>query len=416
MPLLNIRLRISSLVLLVFLPLIFAGCESIKNLLPIRDVSTQGINAINDAIDKIGRDSSQWQQILNDLPGKVAGEAQTTIRNEVSSLLTRTIAATGAEIRCDSDFYGERVSQALVRLRAKLLNQPIPPAVPAFCQVDPPSVVREDVPEHIKQLAIYGYNFDTTSTLKVFLERTSGAPIDVTAKLDRPTHYLLTLKFGDNGVQLANDSQRFRMEWNGKEISSIGVIQPSLKVCKVDSKEESPGSVTHDPPLVAGDADYWGHGPAIQSKVELKTTPGSIDAEIYLKAQETEGNQTRVEGTRSYRLYTVEPGWQIQGLASPSKDEHSYIDTNTDMDFFDRGGGPVKRLEYVGRRDGANGAKETKVKVIFNSLMIERVQNKDCIAPQTLQQLHQTGRLSDRVFNRVEAEVNENLSKGQFKR
>ena len=115
------------------------------------------------------------------------------------------------------------------------------------------------------------------------------------------------------------------------------------------------------------------------------------------------------------RLFTVEPGWTIQGLAGPSVDTHSYIDTNTDMDFFDRGGGPVKRLEYVGRKDGANGARETKVNVIFNPLKIELVQNKDCIAPQALQQLHQMGRLSDRVFNQVETEVNENL-RGEFTR
>lgn len=55
-------------------------------------------------------------------------------------------------------------------------------------------------------------------------------------------------------------------------------------------------------PLVYGDADYWSHGPAVQSKVKLITMPDTIDAAVSMVPQETENNKTRLEVTHLLRL------------------------------------------------------------------------------------------------------------------
>jgi hypothetical protein len=364
----------------------------------IDDIRIDTVNVLNDAIDSLANESANWQQVLQDSMNKLTKDAQSTVRNEVSVVLSRSIAATGVEFRCNVDFIGDRVRQALIRIKAKLLNQPVPPVEPALCHVVPIAVDREAVPRSVQQLEFYGYDFDIVSHLKVFLERAIGNRLDVTNNLDRPTHYSMTISFGAGGVQLDDQSRRFVVEWQGKPISTIAVIQPETPVCETKVITVPSATVTFTPPKVGrGDADFDGNGPIVTTRVSLITTPQTVQATIFMQARETKSDWTEASGSETFSLYTADPGWKIDGVHGEQFHTHSYIDSNHSTDSFDRGsGGLVKRFEYVGDTDGDEAGTRTQVKVIFNQLKIEVTKTENCISPRTVQSLLQQKRMLHR--------------------
>src|SRR6266849_5039386 len=68
----------------------------------ITDSTTAAVNVLDDAADRLANESAAWQQVLNDTISRLTDSAQSTVRNEVSNLLSRTVATTGAQFRCDA--------------------------------------------------------------------------------------------------------------------------------------------------------------------------------------------------------------------------------------------------------------------------------------------------------------------------
>src|SRR5258707_9689972 len=108
-------------------------------------------------------------------------------------------------------------------------------------------------------MEFFGYNYDTTPTIQVFLQN-GTQQVDVSNFLDRPSHYHMTLKFGANGVQLSPASDRFIVKWNGNEVSTIGIIQPTTPVCQTRVTPFTAGVIDYIPPHTKGDAEFGGNG------------------------------------------------------------------------------------------------------------------------------------------------------------
>ena len=326
----------------------------------VTDTRTATVNALNDAIDSLNANSAAWQSVLQDTMNKLTDAAQATVRNEIANVASRSIAQAGVEFRCNADFVGDRVRQALVRIKAQFLGQSVPPVQPGFCQVVPIAVDRDAVPAHVKQLEFYGYDFEAATNLRVFLEgrkvTQQDGRLDVTSKLDRPTHYAMTLKFGATGVQLTDTSQRFVLEWEGRQISTVAVIQPQTPVCESRIVRLPLTRVTYVPPHTRGDGEFDGNGPVVDARVNLLVRPQSIDARVYMKAQETSSDWTTAEGTKVFPLFKPGPDWQIDGVVEDTVTTHHYVDTNTTDDSFDKGSGTaVKRFVFVGDTDEQRG-------------------------------------------------------------
>lgn len=148
------------------------GCTAIKEYLFPKVVNdAEGI--LNSAIQDLSKESANWRNVLETVSDKLVTEAQSTIKNEVNTVLTRAIAASGSQVMCVSDFIRGRVREDLQRILAKLLNQEPSKIYPVFCQVVPQSVEASLVPSRIQLLEYYGYDFDKTP-IKAFLESSSG--------------------------------------------------------------------------------------------------------------------------------------------------------------------------------------------------------------------------------------------------
>jgi hypothetical protein len=91
----------------------------------LNDPAGQAIAILDRAIEALESESANWRQVLEETRDKLTDSAQATIRNEVSSALTRAIAIDGTQFRRNVDFIGVGARQDLIRIRAGLSQQPI---------------------------------------------------------------------------------------------------------------------------------------------------------------------------------------------------------------------------------------------------------------------------------------------------
>lgn len=117
--------------LLILFTLLLASCDIGDKIDELgdkaKDITTETLATLDDAISTLGNESANWQDVLNNTIGQLTDDAQATIRNEVSSVLSRSIAKAGVEIRCEADFLRNRVRDSLIRIKLKLLHKPVPP-------------------------------------------------------------------------------------------------------------------------------------------------------------------------------------------------------------------------------------------------------------------------------------------------
>ena len=358
---------------------LFTGCSVLKTLENLPDTLNKTENLIDDAIGEISTQSSSWQTTLQNLENKLVGDAQSTVKTEVQQLANRTIAATGIELRCNTDFLGTRVIQGLQRIKAKLLNQSIPERTPVFCQVIPSEIKMSLTPDRRDKIDITGYDFDNQPNLKLFLY-SNGQKSEVTQYINRLTHYQIVLNLGNNGVQLNNQSDRISLEYNNQELSSITVIQPQIPNCSVEDYAIPTSTLTFIPPHISGDGDFFGHGPRVDCDVNAFIEGNSVKVRVYMKAQETAWDNTKAEGFNIFTLYTAPSNRKILSIITDSSSSQSYTDSNYEIDFFQQGSGEfVKRFAFTGDTAwGGESGTKTKVDVDLNKLTIRLKEVGNC--------------------------------------
>jgi len=305
---------------------VLAGCT--WDPLGVNDPTKAAADIIDSAIAQLTNQSDQWQTVLQGTIAKLTDETQKTIRNEVQNLLDRTVAVTISNFQCGIvDFLGNRVLEHLNAIKAQILHQTPPAITPHFCQPVPSTLditlVRSGRPDHAD---FFGYDFDTQPAIKVFLENLNGVRTDVTSKLITNTAFQLTLPFGANGIQLDSSSKALRLNWNGRDLGSIAVIQPSVPFC-VESTVPSDtfgSTTTFIPPHTAGDADFWqggnvfnGPSPLIVSVIVSDTfNQQTVTATVWMSVFENAGDNTTVVGSRVVPLYNAPLGGKIEGIVS----------------------------------------------------------------------------------------------------
>lgn len=363
------------------------------------DITEKVISSLDNAIGQLNSAQANYQEILQKLIEELPQEVHSTITNDVSNLLNRTIAAAGAEFKCNIDFLRIRVQQALIRIKAKFLNQPMPPIEPQLCMVVPLAIDMNLVPQHLNKLEFYGYDFDLTN-IEVILENVNNR-INVTDKLDIPTHYHMTINLGSNGVRLSNKSKRLILRWNNKDISTIAVIQPNPNICESSTYQFQPPTISYMPPLTYGDREFAGNGPEVTAYVNLRIEDRrKIIARVYMKAKENKKNWTTAEGFKDFIIYTSDPNKVIESIITPTSDSYFYIDDNIYMDEFP-GSGLVRKFRFMGDGEGDDVGYHTRVEIDFNNIRIQLKEAEDCISSQVLEALEIRQMISESLKNRL---------------
>jgi hypothetical protein len=396
-PFLPNRLFLSTILIV----LLFNGCNLIDKIFHKADPIIQQVTASLDfAIGSLNATSSNYQEVLQKLINDLPKEVQSTVTNEVSNLLNRTVAAAGAEVRCDVDFFRIRVQQALQRIKAEYLKQPLPPVEPQLCNVIPLAIDMNLTADRRNKLEFYGYDFDVTA-IQVLLVNNNGQ-IDVSDKLAQPTHYHMVLNLGSNGVPVSDQSTKLVLRWNNRDISSIPIIQKNPPICQTSFFTFQPAEISYMPPLTRGDREFDGNGPDVYSSVNLINTGNSVIARVYMKAVETESDWTTGEGSRDFVIYNADPGKVIESIVTPTFASYSYRDDNHDMDNF-AGTGPVFKFHFVGDDDGDDVGVHTRVEIEFTNIRVELKETGDCISSSMIRTLELQNAISPILLNRAKS-------------
>lgn len=400
------KVAVSKLPLIFLLSAFINGCSIMGQLEKlteetIPDIATESLNTIDNAIDALDVNSAAWQSILQDTVSELSDDAQSTLRNEVQNILDRGVATVGTEFRCNADFLGNRAKQALQRVKAKLLDQPVPAIEPAICEVVPLAVDRSLVPNRVNSVAIFGYDFDTSGITAGLIN--GSQKVNITGHLTKPTHYHMTINLGSNGVNLSNSSNRMELKWNNELLSSIAVIQPTTPVCKTKEVSYNRNTkITYTPPHTRGDREFKGHGPVINSKVEWINRGNRIDVLTYMKAKETKKDWTTAEGSKTITYYTPPSGWKINRIIGQNVTTDQFQDYDHAENSRGMGpGGPVKTFIYRGDHKGKDAGTYTGMDVFFNPLRVELVETKNCVSPNAIKKLKNMNLLSPAIRTRL---------------
>lgn len=370
------------------------GCISTDE--PTKSID-RAVTILDSAINKLEGQSIGWQNVLQETRDELLDEGQSTLSNEVSSVLSRAISDVGIEARCYTDFLRDRVKEDLIRLRATLTKEELN-LNPVFCDPNPNVVDYELVQENrLKSLEISGYNLDV-SNIEVLLVDNQNQETDVTFALADPTRYLLTLDLGSGGVPLSETSHQLIFKLPGGETRSVSITHPRPPSCERVSESFRPSPTT----LSAGemthccngrDKDFDGNGPRVKAWVELlisdKQNSQSFVAQgrylnviLWMQAGESKPDWTVFTGQHVETIFTAPSGFEIINVSpnfSPvngSESHQWYIDNDHSVDLVD-GDGPIERYHFYGDRSG-NDNGYTRMTVNFNNLMIDLIQTENC--------------------------------------
>ncbi len=398
-----------STVTIALLLVLLAGCDMIKSCQRIvPDISTEVIAALDRGITQLGLASADWQDILNEVIRDLPQGVQSTITNEVTNLLNRGIAASGAEVRCNVDFFRNRMQQGLQRIKAKFLGTDLPPLEPQLCSVVPLAIDMSLSANRRNKIEFYGYDFDMTDIQVI--QVVGNREVDVSNKLDQPTHYHMTLNLGGTGVALNTNSKRLILRWKNQNISTIGVIQPSPDICETKFKNFTPSNLTVLPIHAAkpgkskGDLEFDGHGPTMSCNVTLINRSNRVDARIVVTASETKSDWTYGKKDQTFTVFNVDPGYVIEKIITPATASQTYTDNDHTLDEFG-GGGPVQKFIFNGDGNGKDIGSNTKVTVQFNVIRLQLKESGDCVSSATLKSLELNGGVSKELKTFMDTEA-----------
>jgi hypothetical protein len=122
--------------------------------------------AFDNALASLGSQSDQWRATLQVLENDLIKQGQSTLANEVQTVLNRGIATASTEFRCDVKFLTTQLSQALRGILASYRKETPPPQIPHFCNIDPDSIDLRLTPDRRPAtLNIYGFNLTATNVV-----------------------------------------------------------------------------------------------------------------------------------------------------------------------------------------------------------------------------------------------------------
>ncbi len=335
---------------------------------------TDAVTILDDAIDTLDSNSKQWQQVLRDTQRELVEAGQSTLSNEVSNLLSKSLSDVGIEAKCYTDFMRDRVKDDLKRIRANLTNESIT-LKPVFCKPTPSSINFDLVEQgRVNSIEIAGYNLDSAN-IQVFLDN-GQRKYDFTTALAVPSRYLMTLNVGANGVRLTDKSNKIIFKQGQRIISTVNVIQPIKREKEI--VYQIPTLKRICPRHIRGDRDFAGHGPNVTASAKIIVkNQRELFLQVYLNAKETQKDWTEAKLINYRRPLNVNLPSQARIISvSPNFSSTSYRDINHQLDSPSISGGSlVNKFEINGDTKG-NDVGNCKLDDVYMNIYFNKVRIK----------------------------------------
>lgn len=328
---------------------------------------------LDESIEKLESESMDWRTVLQELEGELNDDISKQIRGEVSNLLNSTIAVTGTEFRCNTDFLRERVIQSLKSLKGQVKDilggKPyVQKLSPHICNTVPESVDLDLTPASRREVKYYGFDM-VEDDVSAYGITDNGAEIDLSQYLSYGTRYKMSLDL--SRIAITSSWRQIVIKRKDVRLSSIPVLASAPVSCDEKRHVQQMTEYTFIPRHAGGgDRDFGGHGPRVNCVVEYLVHADRIDVRVYMKARETKSDWTTAEQTKTFNVVRVEPGRKIIRIEGNTRSQRSYTDHNHGTDEFDETGQqPVNRFVFTGDTGGNESGTKTGVKLEFNRLV-----------------------------------------------
>ncbi len=225
--------------ILLPLSLLVSSCNPTTG---VKNEIDDGVEELNDALLKLDQQSNNWQEVLVETRDTLIAEGNSTLANEVSSLIRQTTSDIGVETRCTTDFFRDRAREELLKLRSTITRETIN-LIPVVCQPNPSSIDFEKGKPNI--INITGYNLSQDSVNLYLQESVNSPKKPINYSLNYPTKYLMTIIVSK--IENVENSHQLVLELgNGGGTQTIGIQQKAerFETRYVSSTVRITGSVT----------------------------------------------------------------------------------------------------------------------------------------------------------------------------
>jgi hypothetical protein len=377
------KTRLLLMICAALILLFTAGCG-------VADAINNAVKMLQEVSLRIADESNDWRVELDralDLADSLPAEVRSLVKTELSATMTRAIATTSGELRCDIQFVNDLIRGDIQRIIAKLRKETVEPPDPTVCTVSPEQVDMSLDPNRRSTINYFGYNMPLDpQDGEVRVELVQGDQVmDVSRHLNVASEFLMVLDLGGNGVPITFESDAIRLLWKDRRVSSIPIVQPFCETMEATFKPSNhtfrPQGVHH----TRGDGEFDGNGPDIDVVLQLFDNSDRISGLLVFNAFERddsgnmEGDQTTLRGIDNLNnLYNPPSGWQIVNIVGSNQAAYSYRDTDHDLDIQSFASGPVREFRITGDTSG-NDVGETGVEVVFQTIRITLRQTGNCV-------------------------------------
>jgi hypothetical protein len=360
---------------LLFLPV---SCDITNKLeAELTMVREQAVLSLNDGINALQNESSDWRSVLKDLQNKIDTRVQDVLTYNVPYITNLASQRALSTVLCVKESVKDEVVYYLQVMRAELITGKLPSLPQTKICGTSVSTIDLNSPRNIRNQIIYtGYSIHTKDSIHaVFVKEKTVVEIPK-SKLGFPDISNITLSLAEFPDTLLANYTHIQLMYNKDVISSIGIDKklpepPTVEITTTDQRQ-----IIWIPPHTYGNKDFDKDGPKMISHVYLKHDGSRVYAQIYLYAQETKLDYTTATGTSQWvEIYSIKPNYRINRIKDPTdylnilrNNNQDYVDSSFDDYIMET---VVGRAILVGDTDGDEAGTRTKITLNLKSFNIE---------------------------------------------
>jgi hypothetical protein len=180
--------------------------------------------SFDNALATLNSNSAQWQATLQGLENNLIAQGQTTLANQVQSVINRGVATASGEFRCDVAFLAAGLGEALRDILARFRGQSPAPPPPRFCTIDPSVIDLGIAPaQRPASLNVYGFNLKQSNLSVAVVDQDGTRHVPMDGIFTVPTEFLAT--FNIRNYAFTQQSRYVSVNLNPGGESRIGIAQ-----------------------------------------------------------------------------------------------------------------------------------------------------------------------------------------------
>ena len=337
----------------------------------------QAVLSLNDAINTLQNQSTDWKPVLKDLETKIDKRVQDVLTYNIPYITNLASQRALSSVLCVKESVKDEVLYYLQVVRAELVTGILPPLPQTKICATSQVTLDLNSPRNIRNQIVYtGYYIHTKDSIKAFLVNDLVRLEIPKNKIGYPDISTITLSLTDYSDAVLTNYTHLQLMYNKDVISSIGIDKklpdpPVIEIARTWQRE-----IIWIPPHTNGNMDFNGNGPRMVSHVYLKNDGTRVFAQIYLYAQETKSDWTTAAGTSQWvEIYTVKDGYRINRLKEAT--DYLNILRNNNVDYVDSSTEDyivetvVGRAIVVGDTEGDEAGTRTKINLNIKSFDVE---------------------------------------------